>query len=66
MVVSRVWWLTPLIPALGRQRQVEYLVYGVSSRIARATQRNPVSKSQNKQKKKKKKMVVSHHVDSGS
>jgi hypothetical protein len=55
------WWRTPLIPALGRQRQAvfwvrgqcglqsEYqdsLVYRVSSRTARATQRNPVSKNQ--------------------
>jgi hypothetical protein len=49
---SRPWWRTPLIPALGRQRQVisEFeasLVYRVSSRTARATQRNPVSKNQN-------------------
>jgi hypothetical protein len=29
------------------------LVYKVSSRIARATQRNPVSKNQKKKKKKK-------------
>ena len=41
---------TPLIPALGRQRQADLcefkptLVYEVSSRRARATQRNPVSK----------------------
>jgi hypothetical protein len=46
----------PLIPALRRQRQVS-LVYRVSSRTARATQRNPVSKKQtnkqtNKQTKK--------------
>ena len=39
----------PLIPALGRQRQVDFsvevsLVYRVSSRTARDTQRNPVSK----------------------
>jgi hypothetical protein len=40
----------PLIPALGRQRQVDLyefedsLVYRVSSRPARSTQRNPVSK----------------------
>jgi hypothetical protein len=41
----------PLIPALGRQRQADFehsgfeasLVYRVSSRTARATQRNPVS-----------------------
>jgi hypothetical protein len=48
------WWRTPLIPALGRQRQwiSEFkasLVYKVSSRIARAIQRNTVS-----EKKKKK------------
>jgi hypothetical protein len=44
----------PLIPALERQRQEEFeasLFYRVSSRIARATQRNPVLKKQ-KQKPK--------------
>jgi hypothetical protein len=55
-----VWWCTPLIPALGRQRQAisEFeasLVYKVSSRTARAIQRNPVSKNQNQNQKKKKK-----------
>jgi hypothetical protein len=45
----------PLIPALGRQRQTDSefeasLVYRVSSRTARATQRNPVPKKQNKTK----------------
>jgi hypothetical protein len=49
----------PLVPALGRQRQAisEFeasLVYKVSSRTARATQRNPVSKNQNKQTNKQK------------
>ena len=40
----------PLIPALGKQRQVDLcgfevsLVYRMSSRPARATQRNPVLK----------------------
>jgi hypothetical protein len=43
------WWHTPLIPALRRQRQVNFwvkasLVYRVSSKTARAIQRNPVSK----------------------
>jgi hypothetical protein len=50
----------PLIPAFGgRGRQISEfvasLVYRVSSRTARATQRNPVSKNQKKKKKKKKK-----------
>jgi hypothetical protein len=42
----------PLIPTLGRQRQVDFefeasLVFKVSARTARAIQRNPVSKTQN-------------------
>jgi hypothetical protein len=44
---ARQWWHMPLIPALGKQRQVDFevsLVYRVSSRTARATQRNPVLK----------------------
>jgi hypothetical protein len=44
------WWYMLLIPALGRQRQADFwvwgLVYRVSSRTARATQRNPDSKNQ--------------------
>jgi hypothetical protein len=43
----------------GRGRRISEfeasLVYKVSSRTARATQRNPVSKNQNQKKKKKKK-----------
>ena len=44
-------WYTPLIPVLGgRGRQIyefkSTLVYKVSSRIAKAIQRNPVSKTQ--------------------
>jgi hypothetical protein len=56
----------------GRGRQIpEFeasLVYRMSSRTARATQRNPVSKKQNqkpktkKKKKKKKKNGVCHHT----
>ena len=44
------WWRTPLIPALGWQRQVDLceleasLVCRESSITAKATQRNPVSK----------------------
>ena len=51
----RMWWCTPLIPAIGvgvggrRGRQISEfkasLVYKVSSRTARAIQRNPVSKN---------------------
>jgi hypothetical protein len=49
----RQWWCTPLIPALGKQIS-EFkasLVYRVSSRTARATKSNPVSKNQKKKKK---------------
>lgn len=44
---ARQWWLMPLIPAVGRQRQVGYcefedsLVYKESSSVARAV-RQPV------------------------
>ena len=47
----------PLVPTLSRQRQVDLcefaasLVYRVSSRAARATQRNPVSNETNKKEK---------------
>ena len=44
------WWWHQLIPALGRQKQEDFwvggLVYRVSSRTARATQRNPISRTQ--------------------
>jgi hypothetical protein len=45
------WWPTPLIPAHGRQRQLDFyefeasLVYSSSSRISKATQRNPILKT---------------------
>jgi hypothetical protein len=49
-----LWYHTPLIPALRRQRQEDLcecedsLVYRVSSRTANATQRNPLFKTTNK------------------
>jgi hypothetical protein len=50
-----VWWRRPLIPGLRRQRQAHLcdfeanLVYIVSSRAVRATQRNVTQKQTNKQ-----------------
>jgi hypothetical protein len=52
--INRAWWSTPLIPALGRQRQA-WSTEQVPGLPARTTQRNPVSKNKNKTKKKKKK-----------
>ena len=49
--VAGRWWRSPLIPAFGRQRQEDLceletnLVYRVSFTTARATQRNPVPKT---------------------
>jgi len=60
-ISSQAWWHMPLIPALGRQRQVDFgvhkvsLFYRVSSRTSRATQRNPVSKKQKQTNKRKRK-----------
>jgi hypothetical protein len=56
--VGGQWWHVPLIPALGgRGKQISEfeasLVYRVSSRIARATQRNPVSEKKKKKEKKR-------------
>jgi hypothetical protein len=62
---GQVWWCTPLIPALGRQRQVDLCefkaVLGLwsESRIARALlHRNSLSQKQNKQNKKPKKTTT--------
>jgi hypothetical protein len=54
---DRRWW-TPLIPALGRQRQMYLfklkasLIYRVSSRTSRAIERYPVFKNKHKQTNK--------------
>ena len=48
LVATKLWQHTPLIPALGRQREVDFiefktsLIYRESSRTARTSQRNPV------------------------
>jgi hypothetical protein len=55
----------PLIPAVRRQRQVDVcefeasLVYRVSSRTARATERNPVLKKKQNQTRTKQKLKCS-------
>jgi hypothetical protein len=54
-VVAGWWWCTPLIPEFRRQRQVGLrfevsLVYRASPRMARANQRNPVSKKEEGEK----------------
>ena len=52
--INQAQWCTPLIPALGRQRQADIsdfeasLVYTLSSRTARTKQRDPVSKIKTK------------------
>jgi hypothetical protein len=59
----RGWWHTPLIPALGRQRHRRIsefeasLVYPVSSRTARAIQKNPVLKTKQTKNTKQKKQT---------
>jgi hypothetical protein len=63
---SQPWWHMPLIPAVGRQRQVDFwfegkLVYGVSSRTARAIQRNPVSKQTNNNNNNNKRTTKKEH-----
>jgi hypothetical protein len=57
--VARQWWQTLLVPAFERLRQTDLcefearLKYKVSSRTARATQRNPVSKTKTTGKRKR-------------
>ena len=63
-VLSWQQWCIPLIPALSRQRQEDLcefkanLVYTVSSRTARTTQRNLVLKKQNNKMPKEEKTVI--------
>jgi hypothetical protein len=57
-----------LIPALRRQMQADLcefkasLVYRVNSRTARATQRNLVSKKQNKTKQNKNNLLINKKI----
>jgi hypothetical protein len=58
--MARQWWHRPLIPALGRQKISEFeasLVYRVSYRTARTTQRSPFLKKHKKKKEKKNTIV---------
>ena len=57
-----MWWHTPFVPTIRRQRQTEVsLVYNLSSRIASAVkQRTPVSKK--KKGKEEKKSLFSPQV----
>jgi hypothetical protein len=64
---SLAWWRMPLIPALGRQTQVDSefkasLVYRVSSRTARTIQRNPVSRNNNNNHKKSGSWNLRSHI----
>jgi hypothetical protein len=60
----RQWWRSPLIPALRRQRQADFsLVYRVSCRTARDTQRNPVSKKTKQKKERKKRKERNWELD---
>ena len=58
------WWRMLLIPELWKQRQVAFcefeasLVYTVSSKTARSTQRNPVFKNKKRTNKQIKKSII--------
>jgi hypothetical protein len=58
---GRVWWCTPLIPALRRQRQVDFWVRGQPGpqsefQDSQGYTEKPCLKKQKKKKKKKKEM----------
>ena len=59
----------PLIPALGRSRQISEIepsqVYKVSSRTSRAIQRNPVSKKQKQKQQQKTNKQTKNQVQAG-
>jgi hypothetical protein len=64
-VVAHAFNPTQHLGGRGRQNS-EFeasLIYRVSSRTARATQRNPVSKNKNKQTKKERKVVTKENTD---
>jgi hypothetical protein len=58
--ISQAWWRMPLIPALGRQRQVDFSVRGQPAlqsefQDSQGYAENPCLEKQNKTKQKKKK-----------
>jgi hypothetical protein len=70
--VGRGGWRLSLIPALGRQRQVDLcglegsLIYRMSSKTARTTQRNPVWISKQDRKVGSERPVLGMELGTGS
>ena len=69
---SAEWWCTPLIPALGRQRQADLcefettLVYRASTKTgSKAIQINPVSKNKQTSKQKATRPIVEDFQKTG-
>jgi hypothetical protein len=71
IIMARQWWCTPLIPALGRQKQADFWVRGQpglesefqDSQVYK--QRNPVSKNiknPNKQTKQNKTTTTTKQI----
>jgi hypothetical protein len=64
---SRAWWYTPLIPALGRQRQVDFWVWGQPGlqsefQDSQGYTEKPCLKKIKKKKKKKQRVFYSFHL----
>jgi hypothetical protein len=62
-LICQAWWCTPLIPALGRQRQADFGVRGQPSlqsefQDSQGYTDKPCLKKQNKKKKKKGKKAL--------
>jgi hypothetical protein len=67
VIIARQWWYTPLITALGRQRQADFSVQGQPGLQSKfqdslSIQRNPVSKNKKIVLKKIKRCNYSEHI----